>query len=731
MKKFSIFTMALSLITLFTMAQTPVLHWRFANPVVFDNAGVCTLEFDVELSCDMADTYHSDLQVYFDYNTLAFGENVVTNGVLTYTRLPLLQGDLAGTPLYAIFGNVDNKPYRYAILSEATFTVANPMFMNAVPMLPTYGGYIKVQMIIADQNQLAGIEYVPEDGGVGLMNGGQYYLDATHPTATKYGVPPDYAGVYENDLLTQALMCVTGDNNWTGAVDNDWFNPGNWSLNVVPTNEDVVIPDVGTKAPFPVIFTGSATTGAITISPMASLEIAPTGDLTANGLVTNDGDLLITSDGAGFSGSFIDNAGVAGAGMFYFIRNITNSSAQGNPTGWHYLSSPVNGFTSHDLFDYWVNRWDEATDKWVQDTIDPAIPCVPAPLWNMGDLDAWSVKFDMNYSCAAINPAQGMDIDFMGTMADYRNGTYSAPVTYTGGNVYAGYNLVGNPYSSSVDPATFTWGPNMNQSTYYWDGWANTYFSWAGGIGSMVPPTQGFFVSAFGGDNFGLAPANRAHETTQYFYKNEISNLLKLKAEGNNYSDVTYVRFHNEATAGFDKVWDAYKLISNVPEVPQIYTTLGGTNYSINAVESTDAMPMAFSAGVSGNYSISIEENNDFDVVYLEDLKTGKMHDLSTAYEFSYNAGDDANRFVIHFGQISLDNAQNGIVVYSYNNHVYVYNANNLQGDIMIYGVMGQVVTSAQLEGGLNMITLNDVNNYYVVKVLTESIVVSEKVYIK
>jgi hypothetical protein len=324
-----------------------------------------------------------------------------------------------------------------------------------------------------------------------------------------------------------------------------------------------------------------------------------------------------------------------------------------------------------------------------------------------------------------------MDIDFMGTMTDYRKGTYSVPVTYTGGNVYAGYNLVGNPYSSSVDPGTFTWGPNMNQSTYYWDGVADTYASWAGGVGSMVPPTQGFFVSAFGNDNFGLAPGNRAHETSQFFYKNEISNLLKLRAEGNNYSDVTYVRFHNEATAGFDKVWDAYKLMSNVPEVPQLYTTLGDTKYSINAVESADAMPLAFTAGVSGTYTISIEQATDFDVVYLEDLKTGKLHDLATAYEFSYNEGENANRFVIHFGQVSLDNAQNGIVVYSYNNNVYVYNANNLQGEISIYGVMGQEVTGTKLESGLNVITLNDVNTYYVVKVLTDETAVSEKVYIK
>jgi hypothetical protein len=730
MKKAKLLIAALMLFAFGAMAQTPVLHWRFANPMVYDLAGVCTLEFDVEISCDLAGTYHSDLQLYFDYNTLAFGENVVINGNLTYERLAMLNGDLAGTPLYAIYGNVDNKPYRYAILSEATFTVANPMFMNQVPMLPTFAGYIKVKMNVADQGQLAGIDFVPNDGGVGLMDGGQYYLDATHPAATKYGVAPDFAGVYENDLMMQALSCGPPPaNTWTGVVSSDWFDPLNWSDGVVPTTEDIIIPEVAKAWP-PVILSGSATTGAIMISAMASLEIAPTGDLTANGPVTNDGTLTITSDGTGFSGSFIDNAGVAGTGMFYFIRNITNSSPKFNPTGWHYLSSPVDGFTTWNLFDYYVNAWNEPGDAWVH--VEGASPnCIPGPNIPMGDLDAWSVKYDMNYTCAAVNAPQGMDIDFMGTMTDYRNGTYSVPVTYTGGNVYAGYNLVGNPYSSSVDPATFVWGPNMNQSTYYWDGWLNTYASWAGGVGSMVPPTQGFFVSAFGNDNFGLAPGNRAHETSQFFYKNEISNLLKLRAEGNNYSDVTYVRFHNEATAGFDKVWDAYKLMSNVPEVPQLYTTLGDTKYSINAVESADAMPLAFTAGVSGTYTISIEQATDFDVVYLEDLKTGKLHDLATAYEFSYNEGENANRFVIHFGQVSLDNAQNGIVVYSYNNNVYVYNANNLQGEISIYGVMGQEVTGTKLESGLNVITLNDVNTYYVVKVLTDETAVSEKVYIK
>lgn len=712
-----------------TMAQNPIVYWRFSNPVVYDDAGTCTLIFDIELSCDMAGTYHSDLQLYFDYNTNAFGENVVSNNVLTYERLLLLQGDLAGTPLYAIYGNVDNKPYRYAILSEATFTVANPMFMNAVPQYPIFGGFIKIRMIIADQNELAGIHFVPEDGGVGLMNGGQYYVDATHPTATKYGNPPDYECIYVNDLLTQPLACNVTPNSWTGAVDNDWFNPGNWSYGTVPNMENVEIPDVG-KAPFPVIFNGTASVWSIWIHPLANLEIAVGGALTANGLVTNDGDLLISSNGVGYSGSFIDNAGATGAGMFHFIRNITNATAYGDPTGWHYLSSPVDGFSTHDLFDYYVNYWYEPADSW--EHVEGLYPfCVPGPEIPMGPMDAWSVKHDMEYTCGAVFPGQGMDIDFIGTMTDYRNGSYNVPFTRTGGNIYAGWNLVGNPYASSADPATFTWDPNMNHSTYYWDGWLNTYMYWAGGVGSMVPPTQGFFISATGAGNFGLNPGNRAHETNQYFYKSEISNLLKLKAEGNNYYDVTYIRFHNEATSGFDKIWDAFKLISNVPEVPQIYTTLNGTKYSINTVESAEAVPMAFQAGVSGCYKISIEEMNDFETVYLEDLRTGILHNLEIPYGFTYVEGDDANRFIIRFGPIDASGAENGLLIYSHMNNIFVYNENNLRGDVYVYTVMGQELAAVALQDGLNIIRMNGVHTYYVVKVIAGNALVNKKVFIR
>lgn len=189
------------------IAQNPVLSWRFNNAQVIPGDSV---RFDVEMKCDVPGTFHSSTQVYFNYNTLAFGENIAgtppgyADRKIRWEKLALLQGAVATSPKYNVVNAANNKPYRFAIIIEAQFTVANPLFMNEVTT--DWQGYMRFTIAISDMNELAGIEFVPNDGGVGLMNGGQYYVDATHPNETKYGNPPEYAGTYENDLLNFAFI---------------------------------------------------------------------------------------------------------------------------------------------------------------------------------------------------------------------------------------------------------------------------------------------------------------------------------------------------------------------------------------------------------------------------------------------------------------------------------------------------------------------------------------------
>jgi len=179
----------------------PVLHWRFANPIVFNNGTDDILQFDVELSCTNSGTFHSSMQLYCDYNTLGFVTNIVTNGKIAFTRLALMQGQFGGVDKYIINNFVDNTNHTFAILTEASFLIASSTFMNEVPMFPIFSGYLRFTIKIQNASQLAGITFRPD-----LMDGGQYYLDATHPSETKYGFPPYYAGIYENDLLNQPLL---------------------------------------------------------------------------------------------------------------------------------------------------------------------------------------------------------------------------------------------------------------------------------------------------------------------------------------------------------------------------------------------------------------------------------------------------------------------------------------------------------------------------------------------
>ena len=74
------------------IAQYPVISWRFANQIVIPGTPNIA-QFDVELTCDQSGTFHSDMQVYFDYNTLAFGSNIVLNNKITYTKLELMDGN--------------------------------------------------------------------------------------------------------------------------------------------------------------------------------------------------------------------------------------------------------------------------------------------------------------------------------------------------------------------------------------------------------------------------------------------------------------------------------------------------------------------------------------------------------------------------------------------------------------------------------------------------------------
>ena len=93
----------------------------------------------------------------------------------------------------------------------------------------------------------------------------------------------------------------------------------------------------------------------------------------------------------------------------------------------------------------------------------------------------------------------------------------------------------------------------------------------------------------------------------------------------------------------------------------------------------------------------------------------------------SYNNGSVYTTIQIS----TLELETNGIRMWAYKQNINVYVPVSTNGDITVFNMMGQEVIGTGIEPGLNVLPVNKVNTYFVVKVLTSNNTVTEKVYIK
>jgi hypothetical protein len=169
------------------------------------------------------------------------------------------------------------------------------------------------------------------------------------------------------------------------------------------------------------------------------------------------------------------------------------------------------------------------------------------------------------------------------------------------------------------------------------------------------------------------------------------------------------------------------------------------TIISVNSlpwIGNSQVVPMGFSCGVNGNYSILASNLQSFQSninIYLEDLKTNTTQDLDVnpLYDFSYTTSDNANRFLIHFNSPAsvINNGQlSNMQIYSFENYVYVKNLvkGTTKGTIQIYDLLGRKVFQGTLKDAeLNKFTLDVNEGYYMVNVITDDNSYNQKVYLE
>jgi len=330
---------------------------------------------------------------------------------------------------------------------------------------------------------------------------------------------------------------------------------------------------------------------------------------------------------------------------------------------------------------------------------------------------------------------------FTGTLNTGTYGTANNMTrTVTGDN--GGNNLVGNPYCSSIDWDAAGWTKtNMMASIYIEDdgNWGiYTTGSPPAGTGNQnnyIAPGQGFFVfvndGAPGTGTLQMDNTVRAHSSAP-FLKDSYSNYIRLMATGNDKSDYTVIHFKEEATPQFDGQYDAYKFFAYEESYPQLYS-ITDKNLAINALPETEMIQLGFQVGIDGVYEIQSEKISDISEVWLEDTFTETYTDLAKdSYSFNYSTSDDASRFILHFVPMSVeDDLVTSIYnIYSYDKDVYVSVPQNSKGTIQVYDMMGREIAQASISGSTNVITLSK-SGYYVVKVLSDEGIATQKVFIK
>jgi hypothetical protein len=259
-------------------------------------------------------------------------------------------------------------------------------------------------------------------------------------------------------------------------------------------------------------------------------------------------------------------------------------------------------------------------------------------------------------------------------------------------------------------------------------------------IPGVIGAEQGFFVqTTAGGGSVTLPDSAGVHNTV--FYKDEISNLLTLRTDGNNHWDQTHLLLNSNASAGYEAEYDALKLMGSI-NAPQIYSILPDTPLSINTipdVHTTPVIPIGFKAGTENTFTItasgisSFEANTEF---YLEDLLSGKVQNLKVnpVYNFSASSGQDEHRFNLHFTNVGAreNKPASGVKIYSADQTIYVNITTSMNGTIIVYNMLGSEISRKNIEPlSLNKINLDVPTGFYLVKVEGDAVTSTSKVFIR
>jgi len=388
------------------------------------------------------------------------------------------------------------------------------------------------------------------------------------------------------------------------------------------------------------------------------------GDIIVNGNLTLENGPLIIGSGKSLvapNQTYIN-------GSLKILRTIQSK-------GWIMMSSPINT-TFKDLFsglttqgmtgsDYpskqpnilYYNETIQGTDnqRWRKPTDisnsiqDPDSTGRGFFFYVFGKVTGDSVNY---------NDTLPVTLNVTGKEYKYQSSTFNfSSVTYTAA-ADSGWNLVGNPWASTLDWDSSGWTKkNIDDVIYVWDPSNNTYLTWNGIDGSLgdglIKPFQAFWVKANApGDTLSV---NRSAKTTGGTYYGKAKRQpasIGFKLTADSLEAQMFITLSPNGKNNKDPR-DAYRLLPfDTQTYLEFYSTLDNgaqlvTNNLARSFGKEISIPIhvgGFKKGtpISGQYTISWPKFGDIPKAWtliLEDKKTGDQINLrkNSFYSFDVN----------------------------------------------------------------------------------------------
>ena len=363
--------------------------------------------------------------------------------------------------------------------------------------------------------------------------------------------------------------------------------------------------------------------------------------------------MLIKSTSGG-TGSLIQSSTGVNATMERYIPGADWGTWN---DGWHFLSSPVAAQAvapvfNTELYDFY--SWYEPTNEWVNYKNTSGTPWATANTISNG--------FSNNTANFLIGKGYmaAYDVDQTKSFAGELN---VANVAITGLPINGStatnrsWHLLGNPFSSALTWSDSWTKTNIAGTAKIWKE-INQSYSDLASSGAAIPATNGFMVQVNTAPGSLTIPASARVHSSQAFYKSSDQKMI-LTARNLDFGSAqeSVVENNPNSTNGFDLEYDGEFLTGYAPLFFSEADNVHLSTNSLPLISSTTEIPFTFVKNEGTNFSIeAVGASTLAPEVWLMDKKTNTDHNLllNPVYNFTATANDDPNRFVLHFGTVSV-----------------------------------------------------------------------------